>query len=421
MGAAQSALGGCCTCCTNRDKEEYVLQLTDATQLERDALQRQAEEEDARLAELHASACAEEQEQWRQQLQQPWVTPGQNKAAAPFVAFGFARGKPAVTSGNMESKPPKDFWKWSAQETLPETYTSHHGAGGFPTPPEYVANADMFEEPQYQSAVDRFEQRIGALLTGALHKPSLTAQVDTPKLQEFRLTAADKPDQATEVCSGASSLRTLPETPRWVLFKASNADPPPLPQPAFRATAMDQTEADVGLTPSSNGVPDPPLALSADLAEVAEAAEASEIDAAQVADSAEGGAGNPGRLSNCRSRVLLRSASCYQEKQQWSVNSEDSLVAQLAERMQRLRAGRVPDDQIPQLQRRSPSEPQLEAKLADRLEQQLSKERTGLGSALVRQKTWACDGGSNIGFVDKALEKRLEQQKLKAEGMRPAA
>jgi len=118
--------------------------------------------------------------------------------------------------------------------------------------------------------------------------------------------------------------------------------------------------------------------------------------------------------------MLLRSASGLhcKEKNQWSVNSEDSQVAKMAERMQRLRAGRVPHNLRQQGLQRCTTEPQLEAKLAEFMEQQLSKERTGVGSALFRERTWASDS-SGIGFLDKALERRLEQQRLKAEGRRP--
>jgi len=331
--------------------------------------------------------------------------------------------------------------------------------------------------PSWQGALpeeDSFGRRIGALLTpGALSKPTVTTQVDTPKVQDYRLTQAEASDKATEP-GCASSLQALPETPHWIAdnaaphaicMEASNSDPPPPPRPGFRATAADkeQTEADVVLTPSSRGVPDPPLslieeqagvdaeltpsrtgaprpplALPEDVAEattVLEATDMSEIEAARAAHFVEERGWGFSSLSSCHQESPATSARIHgpaktrgrsvtgplqRDLPRWSVNSEDSLVAKLAERMHRQRAGRVPDDQQQQQpQRRGPSEPQLEAKLADRMERQLFKEKTGVGSvALVRQNTWACDGGG-IGFVDKALERRLEQQRLKAEGMRP--
>jgi len=276
-----------------------------------------------------------------------------------------------------------------------------------------------------QIHMDSSGQRIGAYLTPASlhrHTPRCTTQVDTPKVQDFRLTHPDALDKATEV-GCASSLQALPETPQWIadhgtppaicmeaLLDDSKSGPPPPPRLGFHATAVDeeeQTEADVVLTPSSKGVPDPPLAFLEDVAE-----------AARAAEYAEERGESSSSLSSCR-QALLRNAVSAQEKHQWSVNSEDSLVAKLAERMHRQRAGRVSDDQQQQHKRRGPGEPQLEAKLADRMEQQLSKERTGVGNAaLVRQRTGMFEGGG-IGFVDKALERRLEQQRLKAEGMRP--
>jgi len=277
-----------------------------------------------------------------------------------------------------------------------------------------------------QIHMDSSGQRIGAYLTPASlhrHTPRCTTQVDTPKVQDFRLTHPDALDKATEVgCD--SFLQALPETPQWIadhgtppaicmeaLLNDSKSNPPPPPRLGFRATAVDeeeQAEVDVVLTPSSKGVPDPPLAFLEDVAE-----------AARAAEYAEERGESSSSLSSCR-QALLRNAVSAQEKHQWSVNSEDSLVAKLAERMHRQRGQQQQQQHHHHHhQRRGPSEPQLEAKLADRMEQQLSKERTGVGSvALVRQKTWACESGG-IGFVDKTLERRLEQQRLKAEGMRP--
>jgi len=378
MGANQSIMD----CCTTRDKDAPVLHPpeTDAPQVEKNTFGRQAA--DAQRARFHANAYSDQQQQQQQQRQQ-------QQQQSPLV--NAAR--------NFDSS----------------------------------AKIEAFEERQHQ-AEDNSGKKIGALLTpGSLHKPAFLTRVDTPKVQGFRLTQAETPDKVTEV--SAVPLQPLPETPRWiatndapcgicaeVLVNESNTAPPPPPRPGFRATAFDKearAKTDVVLTTSGKGVPDPPLALPADAAEatkVAEAIEMTEIEAARAAEFAQGGGGSSDSLSSSRQSLLRKAGSSCQEKHQWSVNSENSLVAQLAEHMQRQRANRVHEDQL--MQRRSPSEPRLEAKLADRMEQQLSKERTGVGTAaLVRQNTW---DGAGIGFVDKALERRLEQQRLKAEGMRPS-
>lgn len=446
MGTAHSRLE---CCCANREKEESFLQRSDTKELEREASERRAVE----LAELNATACMPQKRQRLQQQQEPQQHQHQQErirstpavAPAQIHVIGRANSSPSVVSENLESKVPAprrastmtDLW-WQTRQTpsrgtLPE-HRAGCGTGNFPTPPEELCNQpplqdqaakleiseepqleapsfdsqdhakiEMSEEPERQlQAEGSFEQMIGALFSPcALNKLGIPTQVDTPEVQDFRLTRAEASEKDTE--TGGSTLQALPETPRWMsedkpsqaicmeaFLHGGNSDPPPPPRPGFRTTSIDS-------------------------------------EAERAAEWAESNGGSSGDLSNsldgtCRQAVILRtkSTSALQEKHQWSVNSDDSLVAELAGRMRRKREGRVPDNQQQKHQRRGCAEPQLEAKLADRMEQQLSKERTGVGSAALRQQRTFCEGGAtSIGFVDKTLERRLELQRLKAEGRRP--
>jgi len=254
------------------------------------------------------------------------------------------------------------------------------------------------KDPSQQRALDAQAPRASLLPPSP---PTITTQVDTPKVQDSRLTEAEASDKATEV-GCASSLQALLETPRlrWIAdngapraicTEASNSDLPPPPRPGFRATVVEKEEqrevdvaltpnskgvpnpplafleeetgADAVLTPSSKGVPDPPLALPEDVAEatkVVEATDMSEIEAARAAHFVEERGWGFSSLSSCHQESPATSARIHgpaktrgrsvtgplqRDLPRWSVNSEDSLVAKLAERMHRQRAGRVPDDQ----------------------------------------------------------------------------
>jgi hypothetical protein len=240
-------------CCTKRDNS--VLQRAISSDIDEEAWQRQAEQ--AKPATAADDVCYMQQQQQQAPI----------RVSLQIGATGFFSRKDSKTPSARESLLPLSTRRLLFGSHMFRRSTSN--AAYFPMPPEYAAEIKLFEEPTMPLQTnDSFEHS-----SGALPAPTVSTQVDTPDVQEFRVTPADTSDKASADVEASLKKPKGPAdniVPRAIcveaLLNGTDVHPPSAPRRGFRTISVDKEHVDTELAKdvgqlNSRGVPDPPLAL----------------------------------------------------------------------------------------------------------------------------------------------------------------